>query len=164
MILFHVKLALASLRSTPRVSLISVLAIALGVGVATSMTTIHHVFAQNPLPQKSDVLFNVRIDTWDPNSEFFDVGPGEPPKAVTYQDMTGMMESTIPRRQTGVGDAQVYVFPEDEINKPYQTLVQLVHADFFPMFEVPFLYGGGWAAEADANREAVTVLSHKAND
>ncbi len=67
MILFHLKLALLSLRNTPRISLISVLAIALGIGVATSMTTIHYVFAQNPLPEKSDVLFDVRIDTWVPN-------------------------------------------------------------------------------------------------
>ena len=78
MILFHLKLALVSLRNTPRVSLISVLAIALGIGVAMSMTTIHYVFAQNPLHEKSDVIFNVRIDTWDLNSEFFAVPPGEP--------------------------------------------------------------------------------------
>jgi putative ABC transport system permease protein len=164
MILFHLKLALVSLRNTPRVSLISVLAIALGIGVATSMTSIHHVFAQNPLPEKSDLLFNVRIDTWDPDSEFFAVPPGEPPKAVTYQDMIGMMRSTIPKHQTGVGNARVYVFPEDEINKPYQTTVQLVQADFFPMFNVPFKYGGSWTDDADRTREAVTVLSQEAND
>ncbi len=164
MILFHLKLALISLRNTPRISLISVLAIALGIGVATSMTTIHYVFAQNPLPEKSDVLYNVRIDTWDPNSEFFGVPPGEPPKAVTYQDMSGMMESTIPKHQTGVGNAQVYVFPNGDINKPYQTVVQLVQADFFPMFNVPFQYGGGWTDDADRTREAVTVLSQVAND
>lgn len=163
MILFHLKLALVSLRNTPRISLISMLAIALGVAVATSMTSIHHVFAQNPLPEKSDVIFNVRIDNWDPNSEFFGP-PGEPPKAVTYQDMSGLMENAIPVRQTGVGNAAVYVFPEDEINKPYQTTVQLVHADFFPMFDVPFRYGGGWNDEADRAREAVTVLSQAAND
>ncbi len=164
MILFHLKLALVSLRNTPRISLISVLAIALGIGVATSMTTIHYVFAQNPLPEKSDVLFNVRIDTWDPDSEFFAVPPGEPPKAVTYQDMAGMLESTIPRYQTGVGNAQVYVFPDDDIIKPYQTVVQLVQADFFPMFNVPFQYGGGWTDDADRAREAVTVLSQAGND
>jgi putative ABC transport system permease protein len=164
MILFHLKMALVSLRNTPRVSLISVLAIALGIAVSTSMTSIHYVFAQNPLPEKSDVLLNVRIDTWDPDSEFFGVAPGEPPKAVTYQDMVGMMESTIPRHQTGVGGAQVYVFPADEINKPYQTVVQLVHADFFPMFNVPFRYGTGWTADADRAHEAVTVLSQEAND
>jgi putative ABC transport system permease protein len=163
-ILFHLKLALISLRNTPRVSLISVLAIALGIGVATSMTTIHYLFAQNPLPEKSDVLFNVRIDTWDPNSEFFGVDPGEPPKAVTYQDLIGMMESTIPTHQTGVGNARVYVFPHDEINKPYQTVVQLVQADFFPMFDVPFQYGEGWTDDVDRTRAALTVLSREAND
>ena len=164
MILFHLKLTLVSLRNTPRVSLISVLAIALGIAVATSMTSIHYVFAQNPLPEKSAVLFNVRIDTWDANSEFFAVRPGEPPKAVTYQDMTGMMESPIPQRQTGVGNARVYVFPDDNINKPYQTVVQLVQTDFFPMFNVPFQYGGAWTDEADRTREALTVLSQAAND
>jgi putative ABC transport system permease protein len=164
MILFHLKLALLSLRNTPRTSLISVLAIALGIGVATSMTTIHYVFAQNPLPEKSEVLFNVRIDTWDPDSEFFAVAPGEPPKAVTYQDMAGMMESTIPRHQTGVGNARIYVFPGGDIIKPYQTVVQLVHADFFPMFDVPFRYGTGWTGDADRTREAVIVLSREAND
>jgi putative ABC transport system permease protein len=163
MILFHLKMALVSLRNTPRVSVISVLAIALGIGVAISMTSIHHVFAQNPMPEKSDVLFNVRIDTWDPDSEFFGVPPGEPPKAVTYQDMTGMMESTIPLHQAGVGNADVYVFPADDINKPYQTTVQLVQADFFPMFNVPFQYGGAWADDADRSRQAVTVLSQAAN-
>jgi putative ABC transport system permease protein len=164
MILFYLKLALVSLRNTPRVSLISILAIALGVGVATSMTSIYYVFAQNPLPEKSNVLFNVRIDTWDPNSEFFGVDPGEPPKGVTYQDMVGMMESDIPKHQTGVGDARVYVFPNDEINKPYQTVVQLVQTDFFPMFNVPFKYGAPWSEDADRTREAVTVLSQEAND
>lgn len=164
MILFHLKLALISLRNTPRVSLISVLAIALGIAVASSMTTIHYVFAQNPLPEKSDVLFNVRIDNWDPDSEFFAVLPGEPPKAVTYQDMIGLMDSKIPNHQTGVGNADVYVFPDDEINRPYQTTVQLVQADFFPMFNVPFRYGDAWSDEADRTREAVTVLSRETND
>ena len=164
MFFYHLRLAWVSLLKTPWISLISVLAIALGIAVATSMTTIHHIFAQNPLPQKSDVIFNVRIDTWDPNSEFFDVDPGDPPKAVTYRDMTGMMESPIPLHETGVGGAAVYVFPEDDINRPYQSTVQLVHSDFFPMFEVPFRYGSGWNAEADRKRDAVVVLSRKANN
>ena len=107
MVFFHLKLALLSLLRTPWTSLICVLTIGLGVGVSTSMTTIHHIFSRNPLPEKSDVLFNVRIDTWDPNTEFFDVEPGEPPKAVTYMDMTGMMRSDIPKHQSGVANASM---------------------------------------------------------
>ena len=164
MLLFHLKLAVLSLRKTPWTSLICILTIGLGVGASTAMTTVHHVFSRDPLPHKSDVLFNVRIDTWDPNTEFFDVGPGEPPKAVTYQDMTGMMRSEIPGHQSGVANASVYVFPEDEVTETYQTTVQLCHAGFFPMFDVPLQYGSGWSKQMEMDREAVLVISQRAND
>lgn len=164
MLLFQLQLALLSLRRTPWTSLICVLTIALGVGVATSMTTIHHVFSRNPLPEKSDVLFNVRIDTWDPNTQFFDVDPGEPPKSVTYMDMVGMMRSDIPLHETGVANATVYAFPDDGEHQSYQTTVQLCHAGFFPMFDVPFQFGSGWAPEADERKEPVVVISQRAND
>ena len=164
MLLFHLRLALLSLRKTPWTSLICVLTIGLGVGVSTSMTTIHHVFSRSPLPEKSDVLFNVRIDTWDPNTEFFDVGPGEPPKAVTYQDMAGMMRSETPKHHSGVANASVYVFPADELIDTYQTTVQLCHAGFFPMFDVPFQFGSGWSLEMEASKESALVISQRAND
>jgi putative ABC transport system permease protein len=128
------------------------------------MTTIHHVFSRNPLPEKSDVLFNVRIDTWDPNTEFFDVDPGEPPKSVTYQDMVGMMRSQTPKHQSGVANASVYVFPENELIETYQTVVQLCHAGFFPMFDVPFQFGSGWSHAVETDKEAALVISQRAND
>ena len=164
MLLYNLRLALLSLRGAPWTSLICVLTIGLGVGVATAMTGIHHILASNPLPRKSDVLFNVRIDTWDPNTGFFDVPPGEPPKAVTYRDMTGLMESDVPLRRSGVADVRAYVFPESEVAEPYQTTLQLCHADFFAMFEIPMRHGSGWTREMEVDREAVTVLSQKAND
>ncbi len=113
MFAFHLKLALASIRRTPWTTLVAVLTIGLGVGAATSMTGIYHIFSGDPLPQKSDVIFNVRIDTWDANSQFFGVDEGDPPKSVTYQDMTGLMKSDIPLHQTGVADGRLYVFPDD---------------------------------------------------
>lgn len=164
MLFFHLKLALLSLRRTPWTSLICVLTIGLGVGVSTSMTAIHHIFSRNPLPEKSDVLFNVRVDTWDPNTEFFDVDPGEPPKSVTYMDMAGMMRSEIPKYDTGVANASVYVFPDDGKNETYQTTVQLCHAGFFPMFNVPFEYGNGWTEEMQTEKEPVAIISQRAND
>jgi putative ABC transport system permease protein len=164
MFFFHLKVALLSLRATPWTSLICVLTIGLGVGVSTSMTTIHHIFSRNPLPEKSDVLFNVRLDTWDPNTEFFDVDPGEPPKAVTYQDMTGLMRSDIPRYEAGVANASVYIFPDDGRTETYQTTIQLCHGDFFPMFDVPIQFGSGWTRAMEEEKHAVTVISQRAND
>jgi putative ABC transport system permease protein len=165
-LLFHVKLALSSLRRTPWTTLIAVLTIGLGVGVATTMTGVHHLFAQNPLPEKGAVLFNVRIDAWDPNTEFFNVPVGDPPKSVTYMDMTGLMRAEIPARQTGVANARAYAFPDQDDGRveTWQTVLQLVHADFFAMFEVPFRHGAPWTEEMEARNEAVCVLSQPAND
>ena len=46
---------------------------------------------------------------------------------------------------------------------PQYFATRMTTADFFAMFEVPFLYGGGWDAKADAGPEPVIVLSKEAN-
>ena len=37
-------------------------------------------------------------------------------------------------------------------------------ADFFPMFDVPFLYGGPWNAKADEGPDPVVISSKDANE
>ena len=37
-------------------------------------------------------------------------------------------------------------------------------ADFFPMFDLAFIYGGGWDDSADHNLERVVVLSKEINE
>jgi len=164
MIGYYLRLALKSVVRTPALSAFTVVGIAIGVAVPTAMISIHHVFARNPIPAKSDVLFNVRVDSWDPNSEFFDIRPGDPPKHVTYRDMRGMMASEVPRHATGVAAAVAFVFPEDKKLRPYRGTIRLCHADFFPMFQVPFAFGGPWGREADSSLEHVIVLSKDSNE
>ncbi|MEE8526507.1 MAG: ABC transporter permease, partial [Thermoanaerobaculia bacterium] len=164
MFLYYLKLATKSALSTPWLTALTVSAIGLGIAVPTALISIHHLFAQNPIPHKSDVLYNVRVDSWDPDSEFFDIQPGDPPKHITYRDMAGMMESELSENRTGIAAAVIFVFPEDENLRPYQAMVRLCHADFFPMFEVPFQFGSGWSRDADVGRERVIVLSREANE
>ena len=40
----------------------------------------------------------------------------------------------------------------------------LCFADFFPMFDMPFRYGSGWDAKADAGPEPVVVLDEETNE
>jgi putative ABC transport system permease protein len=162
-LLYYLKLAFRSLRGTPAQTAITLLAIGLGTAVPTATLSIHHLFSQNPIPEKSDRLFNIRMDSWDPNSEFFGIKPGDPPKHITYRDMEGIRSSDIPLYSTGVAMVSTFVFPEGQELAPYQTRIRLCHADFFPMFNVPFQYGGPWDAGADADRERVTVLSQETN-
>jgi putative ABC transport system permease protein len=161
--LYTLQLAWRSVRSTPWLSLVAMVGLAVGIAVPTTLISIRHVFARNPIPHKSDVLFNVRVDNWDPNSQFFDIKPGDPPKHITYRDMEGLMESDIPVGETGIASATVFVFPEKVSERPYQALVRLCHADFFTMFDVPFQYGGGWSARDDIDGSRVVVLNGETN-
>jgi putative ABC transport system permease protein len=60
--------------------------------------------------------------------------------------------------------AERTLVPDIADMKPFSTLVRLTTADFFPMFDVPFRYGGGWTAAADAGPEPVAVLSKRTNN
>lgn len=161
---YYLKLALKSLARTPLVAAISIIAIALGIAVPTTMISVYHVFAQDPAPEKSDRLFNVRVDSWDPDQEFFDVRPGDPPKHITYRDMTGLMASDLPQHQTGIATARIYAFPESESLQPYMADVRLCHSGFFPLTGAPFASGSAWGAEVDREPEQVVVLSHRTNE
>ena len=163
MFFYYLKLAIQSLKGSPTQTAITLLAIGLGIAVPTATLSIHHIFAQNPIPEKSDVLFNVRMDSWDPNSEFFNAKPGDPPKHITYRDMEGIRQSEIPLFATGIAMISTFVFPENEDLAPYQSLVRLCHSGFFPMFNVPFTYGGPWDDTADNERRHVTVLTQETN-
>jgi putative ABC transport system permease protein len=153
-----------SVRSTPWLSLVAIVGLALGVAVPTTLISLRHVFAKDPIPSRSHLLYTVRVDNWDANSEFFGVDPGDPPKHIAYRDMVGLMESDIPVGETGIASATVFVFPDDPNLRPFQAMARLCHADFFSMFQAPFLYGSGWSSDDDRRATRVVVLKKETND
>jgi len=74
------------------------------------------------------------------------------------------MKSDIPRRQSGMFKTALYVYPDPKVGRPFREIVRLCTADFFPMFDVPMLYGSGWDKKADAGPEPVVVLAREMND
>ena len=54
--------------------------------------------------------------------------------------------------------------PDNPDERPFLVDTRNTWADFFPMFEPPFLYGGGWDDAADENLEQVVVLSREINE
>jgi len=164
MLLYNLRLALLSLRRNRVLSLVIVGGIALGIAVSTMFSTMRHAFARDPLPGRSQHLFYVRLDSWDPLSPYPSDQPNTPPTQVTYQDMVGLMRSDIPTHQTGSFKANLYVFPDPSIGRPRKVLTRLCFSDFFAMFDVPFKYGSGWDRKADAGPEPVVVLDEETND
>ena len=75
-----------------------------------------------------------------------------------------LIEAGRAYRQTASAGTSLVVEPEERDGKPFIATGRATFADFFPMFDVPFLYGSGWTGDADANRELVTVLSRATNE
>ncbi|HEY4565077.1 MAG TPA: ABC transporter permease, partial [Thermoanaerobaculia bacterium] len=162
MLLYNLRLAWKSIRRYPVLSALILLGIALGVGVSTTFITAYHVLARDPVPGKSDSLYYVRMNSWGAADDPF-LRTGTPPPLITWRDAQELLKSRVPVRSTASFGARLTVFPPGGAN-PLRQRGRLITADFFPMFAVPFRYGGPWSREADAQGAMVTVISSALND
>lgn len=160
MLLYNLRLAWMSVRRYPVLSALILLGIALGVGVSTTFITAYHVLARDPVPGKSGSLYYVRMNSWGVADDPF---LKTPPPIITWRDAQELLKSRIPVRSTATFASRLTVFPAGGAS-PLRQSVRLVTADFFPMFAVPFRYGGPWSREADARPETVAVISSALND
>jgi len=160
---YQLKLAARSVRRNPLLTLLLVSGIGLGIGVSMVFVNAYYRFSGDPIPDKSDKLFYVQMDSWNPERPFDSDDPSEPPNQMTFMDAMAVMASDIPTLRTANYKVDLTVYPPKEGARPFRETVRLCYADFFPMFEVPFLHGNGWTREADEAREPVVVLSREAN-
>lgn len=159
---YNLRLAWMSLRKHPVLSLLMIGAIGLGIGVCMTTLTVYTLMANNPIPQKSDVLYAVQLDSWDPNRSWGE--PSEPPPDVTYRDAQALMESDIPLRKVAMFKSGFAMQDAAEKLPPELVEARVTYRDFFAMFDVPFLYGGVWDSAADRDGAQVVVLSKETND
>lgn len=159
---YYLQLALKSLRRNPILSALMVLAIAIGIGACMTTLTVYSLMAADPIPQKSEQLFSVRLDSWDPNSPWDE--PNEPPPELTYRDAMALMRSDIPSQQAAMYKGAFALQPDDKSVPAYLVMGRITFKDFFGLFDVPFLYGNGWDSSADTSLNQVVVLSKKTND
>lgn len=164
MLLYNLRLAWISLRRTPALSILSIAAIAVGIGVAMVCVASYHLLAADPLPGRSSNLFYVRVDAWDPGRPYDDDNPNRPPDQLTWRDSTSIQKAGKATRQSAMFTARLVAQPERAELRPFSATARLCNRDFFEMFEVPFQWGGPWSVEADLNAENVVVLSSEANE
>ena len=62
MIPYYFELALRSFRRSPGLTALMLLTIAIGVGACMTTLTVFHVLSSDPIPHKSEQLFNVQLD------------------------------------------------------------------------------------------------------
>lgn len=160
MLAYYLQLGLRSLRRNPVLTALMVLAI--GVGVAASMTTysVFRAVSGNPFPQKSNQLFAPQIDIWGPQSR---AQGGDLPDALTYADAMALLRDRKAKRQTAIYPVGFNVVPGNASAEPFAVSGYATYADFFSMFDVPFLYGGAWNSPQDDAHAAVVVISSQLN-
>lgn len=162
MFAYYLQLGLRSLRKNPLLTVLMVLAI--GCGVAASMTTysVFRATSNNPIPNKSSQLYVPQIDNWGPEEAA--ENKGEPPSSLSYTDAINLMRDKRGKRQTALYPVAISIVPDDMNMLPFRENSYAVYADAFPMFDVPFLFGGGWTASEDNAHAAVAVIGREIND
>lgn len=158
---YYLQLALRSFRSARALTALMVLALGLGIGACMTTLTVYHVLSGDPIPTKSSRLFDVQIDA----ANMIGYKPGdEPTFQLTRFDAEALLREGRAKRQVMMSGAHVPVQAASGAIKPFISSARYASADFFPMFELPFQYGSGWDAQADATQARVVVLSKAMND
>ena len=75
-----------------------------------------------------------------------------------------MLAAAKGRRQVLSYSSGRVIQPEGDDELPFRASSRSTSADFFAMFDTPFLYGSGWDRSADDNEEYVVVINREINE
>ncbi len=159
---YYLKLGLLSIRANWALSALMVAAIAIGIGACMTIVTVRHVMSDNPIPQKSDQLFHVQVDSWSPDEPYSE--PNDAPEQLTYMDAVALHEAGEAYRQVVSFKTGRVVQPDGDGERPFRVDARATTNEFFAMFDVPFAYGSAWDEAADRAEERVVVLSWDLNE
>jgi putative ABC transport system permease protein len=152
----ELELALRSFKRNRMLTLLMVLAIALGIGAAMTTLTVYTILAADPLPGRSDHVYIVHLDP----QEIVDYVPGEEPQdQLTRFDAEALLREKRADRQAMMTGGWVAIQPDQASMQPFRSEARYTSADFFALFGTPFVSGGGWNAADDESRARVAVIS-----
>lgn len=155
---YYLELAWRSLKRTPILTALMVLAIGLGIGASMTMITVLHVMTQDPLPGRSAHLYYPYLD---PLPVKFSTVPiaADPRNNLTWPDAMALLKAQRGVRQAAMAGGTLLVWPQRADLQPFYVDGRYATSDFFALFGVPFVDGAGWTKAEDDAGAQVVVLS-----
>jgi putative ABC transport system permease protein len=158
---YYLDLAWHSLRRNKVLTALMVLAIAVGIGAAMTTFTVLHVLSGDPLPGKSANLYYPQVDPQDARGMM----PGKlPPEQVTLVDGMNLLHAKRADRQALMAGGAVPIQPDSSSLDPFYVEARYTTADFFAMFDAPFLHGQGWTGADDEAHAREVVITRQLNE
>ena len=160
---YYFNLGLRSLRRNMVLTALMIAAIAVGIGASMTTLTLFRAMSGDPISQKSGQLYTANRQL-GPYPRVSSGSPDGLQAQLSYIDAMALMKGHAAKRQSAMYAASLSLQASDSRQKPFKVQARAAYRDFFPMFDVPFKYGGPWAAADDENRGAVVVISKEIND
>jgi putative ABC transport system permease protein len=160
---YYLDLALRSLKRNPVLTGLMITAIGFGIGTSMTSLSVSRAMSGDPIPEKSQQLFMVQLDSWGPDKrgERNEDGLDE---NLSYIDAMALKDLRVAQRQTRIYSTYLNARPTEPKPKPVGVIVPAVDSDFFPMFNAPFKFGSPWGRSDDQEGSPVVVISRKLND
>ncbi len=162
---YYLRMALHSLKRSPILTALMVLALALGIGACITTLTVLKLLSGDPVPQKSARLFT---PVFDPSPADGTAPPVSLPKwwgnLMTYPDAMNLLHAGKAERQAVMALTQAKIAALRAGQRPFFGSGVMTTPDFFVMFGTSFQYGSGWSAEDGESRSRVVVIASVLND
>ncbi|MDQ3039199.1 MAG: ABC transporter permease [Pseudomonadota bacterium] len=153
---YYLDLALRSFRRNKVLTALMVIAIALGIGASMTTLTVFHVLSGDPIPGQSHTLFYPQLD---PQSKDGYIAGEEPDTQMTRYDAEALLREKRGDRQALMTGGSVGIEADKPGLEPFLADARYTTADFFSMFDAPFLHGNGWSKVEDDKRDRVAVIT-----
>jgi len=155
---YYIDMALRSLKRSPILTALMVLAIGLGIGASMTMITVLHVMTSDPLPGRSAMLFTPHLDPLPLDHKHRGDGP-DPTDNLTWPDAMALLSAHRARLQAAMAGGTLLLRPARADLRPFKVSGRYGTAELFSLLGIPFEHGQGWSAADDASRSHVVVLS-----
>ena len=158
MFFYYLDMGWRSIRKTPVLSVLMVLAISIGIGITITSLNVYKIMSHNPAGDKNAVLRSVQL--WSQGPETWERINAN----ITYQDAMNLRSSGLPKRQAALFRTGLAVQSDNENVDPELEDIRVTDSDFFEMFGVNFLHGGSWSKDVDLRGAYQVVIDRSVSE